>query len=172
LSEITGNCQVPGEPLAPLSGYLAASPVGAMSRRPRFSRPLMAAGAQRTSTRRTPSSAPLPPPISERSAVSPAYPVGRRDPHGCPCRDSSGPSHHPCRDGAGTPAGRHFYVRDPFRVAGEGPGATTHPRTPAPINVNLGAPGRYPGSASASMGSIFVFCLPLPSALLLLTGRA
>jgi hypothetical protein len=27
-------------------------------------------------------------------------------------------------------------VRDPFRVAGEGPGATTHPRTPAPINVN------------------------------------
>jgi hypothetical protein len=50
---------------------------------------------------------PLFPLHMERSAVSPAYPVGRRDPHGCPCRDSSGPSHHPCRDGAGTPAGRH-----------------------------------------------------------------
>jgi hypothetical protein len=50
---------------------------------------------------------PSSPSISERSAVSPAYPVGRRGPHNCPCRDSSCPSHHPCRDGAGTPAGRH-----------------------------------------------------------------
>jgi hypothetical protein len=49
-------------------------------------------------------------------------------------------------------------VRDPFRVAGEGPGATTHPRSPAPIGVNLGAPGSFPGMASASMGSVFL-CL-------------
>jgi hypothetical protein len=32
--------------------------------------------------------------------------------------------------------------------------ARTHPRTPAPTNVNLGAPDRYPGGASASMGSL------------------
>ena len=31
-------------------------------------------------------------------------------------------------------------VRDPFRVAGEGPGATTHPRTPAP-NIVIGSSG-------------------------------
>jgi len=90
---------VPGEPPAPLSGY---------SLGPRPPDYLLAAGAQRTLQQEgTLSSAPLPPPILERSAVSPAYPVGRRGPHNYPCRDSSGASHHPCRDDAGTPAGRH-----------------------------------------------------------------
>jgi hypothetical protein len=51
-------------------------------------------------------------------------------------------------------------VRDPFRVAGEGPGATTHPRTPAPNIVNWELRDSDPGMASASMGSVFLCLLP------------
>jgi hypothetical protein len=85
----------------------------------------------------------------ERSAVSPA-PWRKAGPAGAPS-----PSRHPWRDDAGHPPAATPNVRDPFRVAGEGPGATTHPRSPAPISVNWVLRDSDPGMASASMGSFF-----------------
>jgi hypothetical protein len=48
-------------------------------------------------------------------------------------------------------------VRDPFRVAGEGPGATTHPRSPAPINVNWVLRDSDPGGHLRLWAPFFVF---------------
>jgi hypothetical protein len=60
-------------------------------------------------------------------AVSPA-PWRKAGPAGAPS-----PSRHPWRDDAGHPPATKSNVRDPFRVAGEGPGATP-PRSPAPTS--------------------------------------
>jgi hypothetical protein len=114
------------------SARRTASPPTGYSFGPRPPDHLLAAGL---GSRRLTLHLPFPLRNRGRSAVSPAYPVGRRGPHSYPCRDSSGPSHHPCRDGAGAPAGRHTIVRDPFRVAGEGPGATPTPGPQLPIVI-------------------------------------
>jgi hypothetical protein len=131
----------------------------------------MAAGAQRTSTLRTPSSAPLPPPnygrgrrlalptLSGGGALI-AIPVG------------TAPAPHTIPVGMMRvhPPAATLNVRDPFRVAGEGPGATTHPRSPAPINVNWVLRDSSPGvrlrlwapfSSSSAFFSLPPFvCLP------------
>jgi hypothetical protein len=134
------------------------TPVGAMSRRPRSSRPLMAAGAQRTSTLRTPSSAPLPPPNYGRGrrlalptlsggGTLMAVPVGTAPaPHTIPVGMVR--VHPP----AATPN-----VRDPFRVAGEGPGATTHPRSPAPNSQYWELRDSSPGVRLRLWAPFFVF---------------
>jgi hypothetical protein len=146
----------------PLSGNPCR---GKCSRRPRLPGPLMAAGAQRTSTRRSPSSAPLPPPFRRgRRLALPtlsgggtlmAVPVGTAPaPHTVPVGMVR--VHPP----AATPN-----VRDPFRVAGAGPGATPTPGPQHPLHTN-GSSGILTRGwhlrlwAPFSLSSDFLFLLP------------
>jgi hypothetical protein len=153
--------RVPGEPLAPLSGYLAASPVGEplsgqYSRRPRL--PRLPAGGRGSRDLHT-----------EDPLICPASPSnfrrGRR--LALPTLSGGGalmavpvgtaPAPHTVPVGTVRvhPPAATSNVRDPLMGDWGGSRRNTHPRTPAPINVNLGAPGRYPGGASAPMGSVF-----------------
>jgi hypothetical protein len=140
---------VPGEPLAPTRGILQ----GRGS--PDY---LLAAGAQRASTRRDPLICPAsPPPCPHpranrgRSAVSPAT-----RPVGGPGTARPRPSHHP------HPRAVRDTRRPPHRtsgipmVLGRVPAQPPTPRSPAPINVNWVLRDSDPGMASASMGSVFL----------------
>jgi hypothetical protein len=98
----------------------------------------MAAGAQRTLQQEgTPSSAPLPPPNYGRGRRL-ALPTlsGGGALITVPVGTAPAPHTIPVGMVRVHPPAATLNVRDPFRVAGEGPGATTHPRSPAPINVN------------------------------------
>jgi hypothetical protein len=162
---------VPGEPLAPRRGIwrppLSGNPCRGNEPQGRGSPDyLLAAGARRPPHGGALSSAPLPPPNYRRGRrlALPALsgggalvtvPVGTAPaPHTIPVGMVR--VHPP----AATPN-----VRDPLMGDWGGSRRNTHPRTPAPINVNWVLRGATPGGASASMGSIFlVFCLLLPSA--------
>jgi hypothetical protein len=149
----TGNCQVPGEPLAPHPGYSfgAAAPQTTCWRQ----------GLEGPPPGGTLSSAPLPPPkLRERSAVSPAtHTVGG------PGTTRPWPSHHPhprvVRDTRRPP---HRTSGIPYRSWGRVP-ARPHPRSPALNGVIEGsgilARGwRLRPWAPSSLSSDFLFLLP------------
>jgi hypothetical protein len=164
------NRQVPGEPLAPHTGYSfgAAAPQTTCWRQ----------GLKGPPHGGTPSS-PLSPPHAltrgrqrGRSAVSPATHTvgGPGTTRPMPSHEGNWPSHHPHTRAVRDTRRPPHRTSGTLMVLGRVP-AQPHPRTPAPINVNLGAPGRYPGDGICVYGLRFSLSSS-PSALLLSSGRA